>query len=764
MSVPNTTSFVPYTGTGTVDTFVFTWQIFDYTDLTVISWVPATGAVSTLVYPTDYTISGLLAPTGGYVTLVAGNLATGTSLFIGNDPEEIQEVLLQQGAAFNPVDVMNALDKLTREVQAVRRIADNSIQISQVESGDGYSTTLPTAELRGTGQAILSDGAGNFTMGSVGTATVSTVMQPVVAASTLAIARNALGVTLNSRINVKDYPYLATGNGSTDDTTAIRAALAAAIAASADLYFPAGTYLMNGNAAYDEVAFGLLYIHDTGISLIGDGSGITTIKSGSATAGGVRFSGVTQSTCSGITINMNGGSGFGLYFGGQYSYVNDVFIKNIVYVRANDTLVSGIALVIPGSTLCKFTHVVIDTCANGIYAGFSGTDPSAPCQYLTFNDCSAAFASDGFNVRVKYGNNIAFNDLYVESAPERIIDLQNCVTTSFIGTSGEWTVEAALTTNSHIKITNCYDTKFDGVRITYAAGNVANKNIFEMSTANTLTVFNDILLRFYENMGELIKTTATQENVALTNVYCYALAGGKTLTAITTGAFGAITASNILGANFKPTGSHVHVVSAFCDVYVTPGTNIIHVEVGTGNKIYITNVEYVGAKIFNYVGSSQLTLAQGGNTEMEIAVANSYYKFGNGITFKWSSAVTPTSNVTATPGSICVTNNGTNGVAWLKESGTGNTGWLRLSAYLEGSATYDPPSLVDGAGATTTVTVTGAALGDYAQASFSLDLQGITLSAYVSSANTVSVRFQNESGGTIDLASGTLLAKAEKAQ
>lgn len=78
---------------------------------------------------------------------------------------------------------------------------------------------------------------------------------------------------------------------------------------------------------------------------------------------------------------------------------------------------------------------------------------------------------------------------------------------------------------------------------------------------------------------------------------------------------------------------------------------------------------------------------------------------------------------------------------------------------LKGSATYDPPSLADGAGATTTVTVTGAALGDFAIASFSLDLQGITVTAWVSATNTVSVRFQNESGGILDLGSGTLRAR-----
>lgn len=86
-----------------------------------------------------------------------------------------------------------------------------------------------------------------------------------------------------------------------------------------------------------------------------------------------------------------------------------------------------------------------------------------------------------------------------------------------------------------------------------------------------------------------------------------------------------------------------------------------------------------------------------------------------------------------------------------------------VSIDLTGSAVYDPANLVDGAGVTTTVTVTGAALGDTALISFSLDLQGILLTAYVSSANTVSCRFQNETGGPIDLGSGTLRAKVLKA-
>lgn len=82
---------------------------------------------------------------------------------------------------------------------------------------------------------------------------------------------------------------------------------------------------------------------------------------------------------------------------------------------------------------------------------------------------------------------------------------------------------------------------------------------------------------------------------------------------------------------------------------------------------------------------------------------------------------------------------------------------------LTGSKTFDTPSVIDAAGTSTTVTVTGAALGDFVTGvSLSVDLAGITTTAYVSAADTVTVRFQNESGGTLDLASATLRVLVRK--
>jgi len=86
-----------------------------------------------------------------------------------------------------------------------------------------------------------------------------------------------------------------------------------------------------------------------------------------------------------------------------------------------------------------------------------------------------------------------------------------------------------------------------------------------------------------------------------------------------------------------------------------------------------------------------------------------------------------------------------------------------FSGVLNATFTFDPASLVDAAGATSTgVTVTGAALGDFVLVAAPYDLQDITVTAYVSAANTVEVRVQNEGGATVDLASGTWKVKVLK--
>lgn len=78
---------------------------------------------------------------------------------------------------------------------------------------------------------------------------------------------------------------------------------------------------------------------------------------------------------------------------------------------------------------------------------------------------------------------------------------------------------------------------------------------------------------------------------------------------------------------------------------------------------------------------------------------------------------------------------------------------------IQGSTTWDPGSLADGAKESKEVTATGAALGDFVLVSFSLDLVDVTLTAAVTAADTVTCLLNNESGGTVDLASGTVYVR-----
>ena len=73
------------------------------------------------------------------------------------------------------------------------------------------------------------------------------------------------------------------------------------------------------------------------------------------------------------------------------------------------------------------------------------------------------------------------------------------------------------------------------------------------------------------------------------------------------------------------------------------------------------------------------------------------------------------------------------------------------------SSTLDLASAIDAAGISTTLTVPGVALGDMVLGiAMGVSTQGITVTGNVTAADTVIIRFQNESGGTLDLASTTL--------
>lgn len=95
--------------------------------------------------------------------------------------------------------------------------------------------------------------------------------------------------------------------------------------------------------------------------------------------------------------------------------------------------------------------------------------------------------------------------------------------------------------------------------------------------------------------------------------------------------------------------------------------------------------------------------------------------------------------------------------------GTGG-GWQKIANEISGSATLDFPSTNNGNESDLTITVTGASEGDVVSLGIpnSVNLNHSCFTAWVSAANTVTVRFNNYGTGALDPASATFKVKVFK--
>lgn len=85
-------------------------------------------------------------------------------------------------------------------------------------------------------------------------------------------------------------------------------------------------------------------------------------------------------------------------------------------------------------------------------------------------------------------------------------------------------------------------------------------------------------------------------------------------------------------------------------------------------------------------------------------------------------------------------------------------GGRTITKHFSKTVTWNPANLNDGTQTTQDVTVTGVRLADAntVTAGFNADLQGMQLTGYVSADDTVTVVLRNETGGALNLASGSL--------
>lgn len=170
-------------------------------------------------------------------------------------------------------------------------------------------------------------------------------------------------------VNVKQPPYSATGGGSADDTSAIQNAINALPAAGGVVYLPTGTYLLNGASA--------LNLATTGIKLMGDGTGATTIKIG-ASFGAAQAINITADSCKVVGLSIVGASSTitsnpicdGIEItGSQHVKIQDVFVQHM-----NGWAIESIGSSSRGNLDTMYRGIIARNCAGGMHIkGVSGS-------------------------------------------------------------------------------------------------------------------------------------------------------------------------------------------------------------------------------------------------------------------------------------------------------------------------------------------------------------------------------------------------------
>lgn len=237
MTISTTTRTVTHNGNGVAVNFTYPFKIDDAADLLVYLKSGSVFVLKTL--GTDYSLTGVRNPGGGTVTFfVAPASATGNVRFlrrtaltqlvdyITNDdfPAEIHEA---------------ALDKLTMAVQDY--LGDSLTLDATADYWDAKSKVIKNV-------ADPVDPQDAVNKQYIDEHYTATAVTEFVQSGSGAVARTASS-KMRESISVKDFG--AVGNGITDDTDAVQAAITAAYGGS--LYVPEGVYLVTAVTAIDSI-------------------------------------------------------------------------------------------------------------------------------------------------------------------------------------------------------------------------------------------------------------------------------------------------------------------------------------------------------------------------------------------------------------------------------------------------------------------------------------------------------------------------------
>ena len=231
MTISSSTSRNEYTASASQTEFTYTFKIFDDDDVTVIQ------EGTTLTKTTDYTVSGVGNANGGTITLVTGATSGDIIVITRNEPLT-QEVDFVEGDDLPSTSLEEGLDRSAIRDQDLQEQIDRSFKFTEGSSISGISNELSIDDMKGFALGF------NSSTGAPEPVSVGDGSSTSVIATGTTASRN-LANRFSDFYNVLDFG--ASGDGVTDDTTEIQAAITAANTDGKTLYWPEREYIVSSN-------------------------------------------------------------------------------------------------------------------------------------------------------------------------------------------------------------------------------------------------------------------------------------------------------------------------------------------------------------------------------------------------------------------------------------------------------------------------------------------------------------------------------------
>lgn len=663
-------------GDGIVSVFPYTFEITSASEIIVEIADPDDNA-QTLVYQTDYTLSGIGDASGGNVTLTAGPLTDQWSITSRIDPPVLQLTEFDNQGAFLAEKHEDSYDYITRVALALKELFDRTVTGSSTAAIIDYELPGPEANKL------------------IGYNSVPDALQLYEAVSVLPSGSQRQVLQRGSSVweavdkdflSVKDTDFGATGDGTTDDTAAIQAALDAAQTKQKAVFIPGGEYTYTqlvwprGVRIFGEGCMGTLETNDKYSQTVlvqrdgNENSGIILRPEGSQGAD-LYMSDLLLIGPSAITTGTYHGIEFIDEVGADVSVQGQVFFERMFIRRWKG---SGIKTSDTGA-LATFSAMNVTSRTNGRYGFEFGYHPDAlrlrninteknrlAGVYLGEIASNMECSIDGWYIETAYDDQ-GFGDhpsfAYVSPYALELNGASTATSNSIVRVSNV-SVKADTVNNrvADAVIFNNTDGALYPVNVEWSnivvhsrpTGTIAGNGSIMYDNVNSIRVDEDISSGYYFQDGTYGGVDFSDKKKVLTSD-SHALVVDRT-------------------------GSSGLCINLTDDTVDTGGVGI-----AGEDPIFVNDPDDIGVRLFSTSLLPTDKVGTANDNAIDLGIVTGRYRVGyikefrvGDGTIKWlTGSGSPETVVTAPVGSLYTrTDGGASTTLYIKESGTGNTGWV----------------------------------------------------------------------------------------